>query len=289
MSSSIPEGEVLPSSHAAVRDTVIPGGPVHPPEYAPGEDARNVRVRRERSGWNPMVSPATYSLLGINIAVYLWMVAHGVSPTAPSTDALVQYGANDAVRVLFSGEWYRVFTAIFLHVGIIHLACNMWCLWNLGLLGEPLVGPFGLAAIYVLTGIAGNLLSLGVNVVWFRQESIGAGASGAVFGLAGILIVLLSNRKLPIPWPEMKKLRRSVIHFAALNFLVGFGTVLYPIVRIDNMAHLGGFTSGLVLGLPLMPKMTAGREGYLGRQKVVFPAAALLLLLFAYWIYKMSR
>jgi len=236
-----------------------------------------------------MLSPATYGLVAINIAVYLWMVLHGVSPTAPSSDALVHYGANDAVRVLFNGEWYRVFTAIFLHVGIIHLASNMWCLWNLGLLGEPLIGPFGLAAVYVLTGIAGNLLSLGVNVVWFRQESIGAGASGAVFGIAGILIVLLSNRRLPIPWPELQRLRRSVVQFAVLNFVIGLGTVVIPVVRIDNLAHLGGFTSGLALGLPLMPRMTAGRDKYLARQKMVFPIAAFFLVLFAYLIYTLSR
>ena len=61
------------------------------------------------------------------------------------------------------GQWWRLVTATFLHIGIIHIGTNMWCLWNLGLLGEPLLGPFGIVAVYLLTGVAGNLLSSAVN------------------------------------------------------------------------------------------------------------------------------
>jgi rhomboid protease GluP len=159
----------------------------------------------------------------------------------------------------------------------------MWCLWNLGLLGEPLLGPFGLVSVYLITGIAGNLLSLFINVV-LRNNSVGAGASGAVFGIAGILIVLLSNKKLPIPWSELKRLRKSVIWFAVINLFIGGATVFVPVVRIDNFAHLGGFLSGLALGVPLIPRMTSGRTRYLQRQKISFAAAAFCLALFGYWI-----
>jgi len=175
-------------------------------------------------------------------------------------------------------------TAIFVHGGWIHLATNMWCLWNLGMLGEPLLGPFGLVAVYVLTGAAGNLLSMAWNVMRGYDE-VGVGASGAVFGIAGILIVLLSNRKLPIPWEELRRLRRSVIQFAILNLIIGGATLFTrDFIRIDNGAHLGGFLSGLALGVPLVPRMTSGRERYLGRQKVTFALAALVLSLFGYWI-----
>lgn len=236
-------------------------------------------------------NPATYILLGINIAVFLWMVLHGVSLTSPTPDQLVHFGAN-ATDLVLAGQWYRLLTATFVHVGIVHLATNMWCLYNLGLLGEPLLGKWGLIATYLVTGIAGNLLSLGVNVVlWIVTRnpdlSVGAGASGAVFGIAGILIVLLSNKKLPIPSVELQRLRRSVIQFAGLNLIIGLGTVFVPIVRIDNMAHIGGFLSGLALGPPLVPRMTAGRRLYLARQKVTFAAAFFCLALFAYWISKL--
>jgi rhomboid protease GluP len=114
---------------------------------------------------------------------------------------------------------------------------------------------------------------------------VGAGASGAVFGIAGILIVLLSNRKLPFPWEELRRLRSSVIKFAAINLVFGLSTmVVYVGIRIDNMAHIGGFVSGLALGVPLVPRMTAGRERYLNRQKVTFAVACFVLALFGYWI-----
>ena len=255
--------------------------------YAPAE----AHPRREYSDWDPRSAPATYLLLALNCAVFLWMVTHGVNASRPSEDALLHYGANQTASVL-TGQWYRLLTAIFLHVGFIHLATNMWCLWNLGMLGEPLVGPVGLVAVYILTGIAGNLLSMAVNVcysLWYHEPQallgLGAGASGAVFGIAGLLIVLLSNRKLPFPWEELRQLRRRVIQFAAINLFIGGATMFIPVgIRIDNMAHIGGFVSGLALGAPLVPRMTAGRERYLRRQKITFASACFVLAVFGYWI-----
>ncbi len=255
--------------------------------YSP-EQARR---RREYSVWDPRSAPGTYVLLAINIAVYLWMVLHGVSPKEPTENDLLRYGANVTWLVLH-GQWYRLLTATFVHVGLLHLATNMWCLWNLGILGEPLIGPYGMVAVYLITGIAGNLLSMGYNVYYdllFRDPSslfqVGAGASGAVFGIAGILIVLLSNRRLPFPWEELRRLRSSVVKFALINLVIGISTIVVNVgIRIDNSAHIGGFLSGLALGVPLVPRMTAGRERYLSRQKVTFAVACLILALFGYAI-----
>lgn len=246
------------------------------------------------SEWDPRSAPGTYFLIAINVAVFLWMVLHGVSPTLPQPAQLIHYGANESILVL-NGEWYRLVTATFVHVGALHIATNMWCLWNLGLLGEPLLGPFGLVAVYLLTGVAGNLLSMAWDVGLAHIERlpleavavVGAGASGAVFGITGILIILLSNRKLPIPWAELKRLRSSVIRFAGINLLIGASTIIPQLgsfVRIDNSAHLGGFLCGLALGPALVPRMTAGRARYLSRQQLVFFAAAFFLSLVGYWI-----
>ena len=185
-------------------------------------------------------APATYTLVGINCAVYIAMVLRGVSPTNPTVGDLVHWGANFGGYVL-AGQWWRLLTAAFVHVGILHLATNMWCLWNLGLLGEPLLGPAGVVAVYVLTGIAGNLLSTAVH-----PQIVGAGASGAVFGLAGVLILLLKAKLLPVPPEEIRRLRKNVIYFALLNFVIG-GTSMFlrTSIQIDNMAHLGGFLCGL--------------------------------------------
>lgn len=266
-------------------------GEALPADSRPLPDFEQERAESEpRSAFSPpaarvrrrATSEATWALVGLNVAVFLWMVLHGVSPTSPSPEDLVRFGAN-ATDITISGQWYRLVTATFVHVGIIHLATNMWCLYNLGLLGEPLLGRWGLVATYVITGVAGNLLSLLVNVV-LRDLSVGAGASGAVFGIGGILIVLLSNKQLPIPPEELQRLRRSVIQFAGLNLVIGLGTTFSRIIHIDNMAHIGGFLSGLALGPPLVPRMTSGRRRYLARQKVTFAIALGGLILFGYWI-----
>ncbi len=276
MPSSETQGEILPPI----------GGAVTVPDYAPAESAAEhaarANERRGKSTFNPMASPATYLLVGINLVVFLWMLLHGVSLTTPTSGQLLHFGAN-STRLVLEGQWYRLLTATFVHIGIIHLATNMWCLWNLGLLGEPLLGAYGLTAVYMLTGIAGNLLSMGLNVA-IGEDSVGAGASGAVFGIAGILIVLLSNKRLPIPWEELKRLRRSVIQFAVLNLIIGGATIFVGIIRIDNSAHIGGFLSGLALGVPLIPRMTSGRQRYLARQKVTFAGAAFLMALVGYGI-----
>jgi rhomboid protease GluP len=264
-----PEGEILPSGNPSP----------DPPGAYIAEDLPSPR-RRTRS---ILSAPGTYVLVGINCAVFLWMVLRGADPGLPTPGQLIHFGANVPALVLH-GQWYRLLSATFVHVGLIHLLTNMWCLWNLGLLGEPLLGPWGMVAVYMLTGVAGNLLSLLVNIVMRDFVSVGAGASGAVFGIAGILIVLLSNRKLPIPAFELHRLRRSVIQFAGLNLVIGLATILLPVIRIDNSAHVGGFLSGLALGVPLLPRMTSGRARYLARQKLTFAVAALLLALFGHWI-----
>ena len=224
-------------------------------------------------------APATYTLVGINCAVYVAMVLKGVSPSNPTVLDLVHWGANFGGYVL-AGQWWRLLTAAFVHVGILHLATNMWCLWNLGLLGEPLLGPFGVVAVYVLTGIAGNLLSVAVH-----PQIVGAGASGAVFGIAGVLILLLKAKLLPVPPEEIRRLRKSVIYFALLNFVIG-GTSMFlrTSIQIDNMAHLGGFLCGLALGGPLVPRIGTARDQYAVRSWLAYGSMTLLLLVFAFGI-----
>ena len=256
-------------------------------------------------------APATYLLLFINILWFAAMIKSG--PYIPlwrhhqylsiftanfNFDALQYFGGCDGLDVLSKGQWVRVLTAAFVHMNPVHLIVNMWCLWNLGLLGEPLLGRRGLFVVYLLTGMAGNLCSLA-----FEPGALVVGASGAVFGIAGILIVLLSNKKLSLPWSELRALRRSVILFALLNLLIGvapqfllqmapardldhLANDLGPLTHIDNMAHLGGLACGLLMGLPLFPRMLTGRRGYRERQKVTFAWTAFGMALFAYGIFK---
>ena len=300
-------------------DVVHPQAHAHEPasEVAAraGEVTRgNVPQWRKRS-WTSMIAayPATSVLMGINLLVFalmfrwspvipLWKAHQYGSVLTAQFDGnvLYHYGGCDGWAVL-RGEWWRLVTACFVHASILHIATNLWCLWNLGLFGEPLLGRWGLGWVYILTGVTGNLLST-TETVLRHDFTIAVGASGAIFGIAGILIVLLSNRKLAIPWEELKSLRRQVILFAVINLALGIAPQFSPsltaaewarlhvnprnIPNIDNSAHLGGLLSGLALGLPLLPKMTTGKARYRARQRATFVAAALFLSL---WGYALSR
>ena len=254
---------------------------------APDPYVRNMPApRSRRPQWAN--APATYVLGGINCLVFLLMALSGVSLTAPTPEQLLRWGADYGPFVLVFGQWWRLVTAMFVHVGAIHLATNMWCLWNLGLLGEPLVGARGLFAAYLLTGIGGNLLSVAVHpgLPGTSEGIVGAGASGAVFGLAGLLIVLLKSKLLPLPQAELSRLRRSVIWFAVLNFVLGAGTwVAHTSLRIDNMAHLGGFLTGLALALPMVPKIGVYPELFKERRQWAVGGISLALLLLAFGLH----
>src|ERR1035438_9317393 len=273
--SPMPEPEILP-----------PGAQIPPPQA----------VRKPRSSW--ATAPATYLLVGINCAVFLAMVGSGVSIGTPTTEQLMYWGADNAGNVLIQGQWWRIVTAMFVHVGIIHLATNMWCLWNLGLLAEPLMGSTGVLAVYILTGAAGNLLSTCVNWFWFNQDWVkfhdlgvfpaGAGASGAVFGIAGALIILLKSHRLPVPPQELHKLRKSVIYFAAINLVLGlsisFGTmVAHSGLSIDNMAHLGGFSCGLLFAAPMVPRIGSPRPLFTERLRIAVGLVVGVLVLFGFY------
>jgi rhomboid protease GluP len=260
-----------------------PGAGMQPPQA----------VRKPRPWW--AASAATYLLVGINCAVFLAMLMRHVSIWNPTPEQLMNWGANNAASVLIDGEWIRIVTAMFVHVGILHLVTNMWCLWNLGLLAEPLMGSFGVLAVYILTGAAGNLLSVDINWLFPIRESgavffpAGAGASGAVFGIAGALIVLLKSNRLPVPPLELKKLRRSVIYFAALNLILGLSIsggnmFVHSGLNIDNMAHVGGFACGLLFAAPMVPRLGSPRSIFNMRLRAAIGMTVGVLVLFGFYV-----
>ena len=281
-------GERHFGSRPASQPEILPPGTYPEPEQGPQQGQPQGwyppphAVPRPRRHW--AMAPATYVLVGINCAVYVMTLILSGSLSGPTFEDPVSYGLLCNGAFVLSGEWWRLVTSIFVHFGWIHIATNMWCLWNLGLLGEPLLGEFGIIAAYVLTGVAGNLLSITFNQRPPGQGGVlSAGASGAVFGLAGVLLMLLRSPLLPIPQPELKKLRRSVWYFALVNFIIDGGLWLaHTRLQIDNMAHLGGFLSGMALGLPLVPRIGAPRARFLRRRAFAVGVMAFLLLLIAW-------
>ena len=282
----------------------VGGGYATPPEVLPpAPENAPPPPRRRRPGWS--IAPATYTLIGINCAVFVAMLFAGVSPLNPDPEQLLHHwGANSAGYVLELHQWWRIVTAMFVHVGILHLATNMWCLWNLGLLAEPLMGTFGVIATYLFTGAAGNLLSTFWN--WWPVYHAftanpdpnlfppGVGASGAVFGIAGALIILLKSHRLPVPPQEVKRLRRSVIYFAVINLVIGGGinigtNVIGSGIHVDNMAHLGGVGCGLLFAMPMVPRLGAPRTLFDRRLRVAVIMTITVLVLFGFYLAQLPK
>ncbi|HEX4006577.1 MAG TPA: rhomboid family intramembrane serine protease [Acidobacteriaceae bacterium] len=283
-------------SHASAHERFASQPEILPPDAYPGHPSPPDQPR----GWYPppqtaprpprrrhwASAPATYTLIGVNVAVFLFTLFQSRSLTGPTFQDPPSFSLLcNGGYILFAGQWWRVLTSLFVHFGWIHIAGNMWCLWNLGLLGEPLLGEFGIVAAYILTGIAGNLLSIAFHPIPYGQPGgiLSAGASGAVFGIAGVLLMLLRSPLLPIPAIELKKLRRSVWYFAIINLFIGLGAnFALTSVQIDNTAHLGGFLSGIAFGLPLVPRIGALRSTFVRRRAITIGAMAFVLLLIAW-------
>ena len=190
-------------------------------------------VRREQSSGITL----TQILFGANIAVFLAMaLASGTVMDFPFATAF-HFGASVGPYTL-SGQWWRLFTYMFLHAGLIHIAFNMWCLWDLGALCESLYGRWTFLTIYLLTGIAGGVASLGWN-----PSGSTVGASGAIFGLAGALIASFYLGEFSLPSIAIKGTLRSLLFFAGFNLVFGS---MFP--GVDNACHVGGLVSGLIAG-----------------------------------------
>ena len=169
------------------------------------------------------------------IVIYLLMGCFQGGCFSPSRTSLLQFGA-DSPKTL-SGEWRRIAQQRVRHIGLVHIAFNMYVLYDFGPLLERLYGRVVFLLIYVGSALTGALLSLCMNPL-----QISAGASGAIFGLFGALVVYLLRFRNTIPREFYSKILPS-IWLILLNLAYGF---LQP--GIDNWAHLGGLAGGILFG-----------------------------------------
>lgn len=220
--------------------------------------------------------PVTSAIVAANVLVFIAMTLSGVSPVEPRISDLVKWGANTGWQTLLSQPW-RMWTSNYVHIGIVHIALNMWCLWSLGALAERVFDRWTYFLTYTFCGIAGSLASLGLHPTRF-----GAGASGAIFGLAGALISALYLGNLPIPPRALKSTLKSLVLFAGYNLF--FGAV---VPAIDNSAHLGGLVCGLVLGAILARHLTSPPDERNAWRQWVFLVAGVLLL-GVFWLIRRS-
>lgn len=180
-----------------------------------------------------------YSILSINLLIWVLTEVIG-SSRDPMT--LRQFGAITYLDIN-NGDYWRLFSAIFLHVGAGHLAVNCLSLLIMGGLLEKMVGHSRFAVIYMGSGISGSSFSY----LMIPFLGVGAGASGAIFGCVGALAgYFIVNRK---SMGEMGKQNlNAVLILAGINFAFG-----YIVPGIDNWAHLGGFIAGAILGIGVVP------------------------------------
>ncbi|MGH9502918.1 MAG: rhomboid family intramembrane serine protease [Terriglobales bacterium] len=217
-------------------------------------------------------------IVGINVMVFLAMVLSGVSPILPTPQQLLTWGANFGPLSLGAQPW-RMLASNYVHIGIIHIFFNMWCLWNLGRLAESILDRWTYLLVYTASGISGSLASL-----WWHPQGVGVGASGAIFGLAGGLIAVLYLGKLPIAKAALKPTLKSLISFAVYNLFFG----LVP--GIDNAAHLGGLAAGLGLGAVLSGSVTEPLQTRTRHRNYAAVGTALLLVAgYSYIKQKASR
>jgi len=207
----------------------------------------------------------TQALLGINVVVFIAMVMGGVSPMEPTGQQLVEWGANFGPYTI-GGQWWRLLSCVFVHIGVMHIALNMWCLWGLGRLAESVYDRWTFGGLYLITGLSASVASL----VW-RPVGVSAGASGAIFGIAGALISAFYLGEFSLPKTVVSGLLTSVLKFAGYNLVLGAF-----LGHTDNAAHVGGLVSGLILGA-MIARLAPQRDAAGGR--VLIMAFGIFLVL----------
>jgi rhomboid protease GluP len=187
-------------------------------------------------------------VVGLNIAVWLANLGAGISAFKPLPSELLAWGANSAASVVEDRQYWRLLTAAFLHGGFLHLALNMMGLWEAGRQLNRLHGNFQFLLIYLASALTGSALSLHFSA----QQSVSVGASGAVFGVLGALLVAMYQHRGQIPGVTSKNVMTSQGVFLAYALVQGFSKQ-----GIDNAAHVGGLIAGCVLAWVLTEKIAA--------------------------------
>jgi rhomboid protease GluP len=192
----------------------------------------------------------TVVLVAINALVFTAMGIGGAGWFTANPVAHVAWGSNFGPYTA-DGEWWRLFTSLFIHFGVLHLLFNMWALGIFGPLVERLYGSINYLCIYLASGLAGSLASLS-----WHPELNSAGASGAILGILGAMLAAQLRSGESFPSNIVRPLRDTTLVFLGWTLYAGFTTN-----GIDNAAHLGGLGAGFLIGLAAARPVT-GESSY---------------------------
>lgn len=189
---------------------------------------------------------ALYAVIALNGAVWLATLAGGLSPMKPLSADLFAWGANSATAVVRDHEVWRLLTATLLHAGVLHLALNMWALWDAGRQVCRWYGNGQFLLIYWASALAGSALSLHFS----SQQAVSVGASGAVFGVLGALVTGVYQHRDRVPKGVVSRLMTSQAVFVVIMLGQGFARD-----GIDNAAHVGGLLAGTAMAWLLVERV----------------------------------
>lgn len=235
----------------------------------------------------------TYVIFGINILLFLVMVKASLFPwqmtlqVGNDAATLINFGAKTNSLLIQQKQWFRFVTPIFLHIGLLHLATNSYALWMTGPMVEKFYGAGRFAVLYLLTGIGG------VAGSWLTARSVnaaGAGASGALFGLFGVLLVVTYKYRHELPEPVQKALRKDLINVLIINFVFSMvnnsgwlsdGGGNAPLHQIDIGGHVGGLLVGALLA-GIVPALPATQTRMPAREKWLVVICGMIVIV-CFW------
>lgn len=188
---------------------------------------RNIKAQKLFATKKPVV---TYIFIAICIIMFI------LTRGSTDIDTLLKYGANNAYLTK-NGDYYRLLSSMFIHIGLLHLLFNMYALYIIGPQVESFYGKFKYFLIYILSGVSGSILS-----ITFSANTVSAGASGAIFGLMGALLYFGFFYRNYLG----SVIKSQIVPIIILNLVIGFSTS-----GIDNAAHIGGLIGGILTSLAL--------------------------------------
>jgi membrane associated rhomboid family serine protease len=196
-------------------------------------------------------NPFTMLIIGINAGVFLleWL-AGGMGGLSADQQVLRAFGGKVNDLISQQHQYWRLVTSMFIHIGFLHFLMNNYALWIIGQEIERLYGSARFVTLYLLTGVVGSLASY-----TFNPGALSAGASGAIFGLFGVMATFAFRFRKELPARLATDIRRRILPVIGINLIFGFSVQI-----VDNAAHIGGLLAGVVLAL-IIPYQRPNERG----------------------------